>query len=339
MGQEKLPGLQIARAFAALSIAYFHSWNVSRSFPPDTAFPITILRDYGALAVDFFFAISGFVICMQVSRLDFRPLQFIARRAFRLYPLWIVTSCIYLYLTNFVGRSAIQTNAFFAYCLTLLPTETFPFYDVGWSLQHELAFYVMATLIAPWFGAAGLIAFLSAWIVADYFVTLPWYLHNFAAYYPTFLAGVAAYFAYPYLKRLGFFLPVAFGIGLICLHFSVMAPRVAFHAGLFFALIGFTNIAVSEKSVCQRVGVLLGDASYSIYLIHPLVFTFVYIKLQPPLPPIWTQEFFRFGSFAIICALSIASWKLFERPMIKLGNQLIAKRQYLRAKDAKARGN
>ena len=36
---------------------------------------------------------------------------------------------------------------------------------------------------------------------------------------------------------------------------------------------------------------VLGDASYSIYLIHPLVFYCVYWKLQPPLPPIWSEEF------------------------------------------------
>jgi exopolysaccharide production protein ExoZ len=112
--------------FAALGIAYFHSWGVLRSFPPDAAFPIAILRDYGALAIDFFFAVSGFVICMVVSKSNFKPFPFIVRRAFRLYPLWIATSFAYLILTYYVGRSATQTPAFFAYSLTLLPSETFP---------------------------------------------------------------------------------------------------------------------------------------------------------------------------------------------------------------------
>jgi peptidoglycan/LPS O-acetylase OafA/YrhL len=44
-----------------------------------------------------------------------------------------------------------------------------------------------------------------------------------------------------------------------------------------------------------RIRALNGDASYSIYLVHPLVFYFVYIKLQPPLPPLRMQEPLRYG--------------------------------------------
>jgi peptidoglycan/LPS O-acetylase OafA/YrhL len=67
---------------------------------------------------------------------------------------------------------------------------------------------------------------------------------------------------------------------------------------------------------------LLGDASYSIYLFHPLVFYFVYIKLQPPLPPLWMQEPLRYGALVAICALAIVSWKFFERPMIQVGDRV-----------------
>lgn len=68
---DKLPGLQVARAVAALSIAYFHSWVALVRFPKDTVFPLPILTSYGGLAVDLFFAISGFVICLVLSRPSF----------------------------------------------------------------------------------------------------------------------------------------------------------------------------------------------------------------------------------------------------------------------------
>jgi exopolysaccharide production protein ExoZ len=323
MEQDRLPGLQIARAIAALSIAYFHSWHVTMSFPPGTSYPIPLLKDYGWVAVDFFFAISGFVICLVVTRPNFNPLRFIVRRAFRLYPLWIATSLIYLWLTDFLGRSAIQTDAFFAYSLTLLPTEGFPFYDLGWSLQHELAFYALAAMIAPRFGLPGLVAFLAAGISLDRFVTLPWYLHQFASYYPNFLAGIAAYLAYPYLKRFGTLIPIAAGFGLLYL-FTSLLGRAAFPIGIFFVLVGLVNIKLDPNSISERIGVSLGDASYSIYLMHPLVFLYVYIELQPPLPPIWTQEIIRFGCLGIICGLAIISWKFFETPMNRLGATLVA---------------
>jgi exopolysaccharide production protein ExoZ len=316
---EKLSGIQIARAFAALSIAYFHSWHVTMPFSPDTAYPIPILKDFGWIAVDFFFAISGFVICLVVTKPNFKPSQFLIRRAFRLYPLWILTSFVMAYLyRRYLGWPPNTTLGFFAYSLTLLPTEGYPFYDLGWSLQQELAFYVAASLIAPRFGLVGLIAFLSIGAVVDRYATLPWYLHQYTFFYGNFLAGIAAFLTFPRLRWLGFVIPLLIGLGLLY-WFASTIGRVAFPIGLFLVLIAFVNISPTPSSIWERTGVLLGDASYSIYLIHPLVFLFVYAKLQPPLPPIWTEELLRFGSIGAVCLLAIGSWKLFESRMISMG--------------------
>jgi len=323
--QEKLPGLQIARAFAALGIAYFHSWHVTMPFPAGTSFPIPILWNYGWIAVDFFFTISGFVIGLLASKPDFRPLQFLIRRAFRLYPLWIVTSLIFLYLSlKYLGLPERATPAFIAYSMTLLPTDGFPFYDLGWSLQHEIAFYVLAAVLIPRFGLAGLASFLCAGIIADHALTLPWYFHQYASYYPNFLAGLAAFALYRHVSRFGALMPLAIGIGIMVLS-TVGGTRSGYPMGLFLILVGFVNIRTTDQSPFARSWILLGDASYSIYLIHPLVFYYVYVKLQPPLPPIWCQEFLRFGSIAIVLAIAIASWKRFESPAIRLGNRLISR--------------
>ena len=72
MERDRLPGIQVARAAAALSIVYFHSWVALVRFPKETAFPLPILPTYGWLAVDLFFGISGFVICLVVSRPTFQ---------------------------------------------------------------------------------------------------------------------------------------------------------------------------------------------------------------------------------------------------------------------------
>jgi peptidoglycan/LPS O-acetylase OafA/YrhL len=312
----KLAGLQVARAFAALGIAYFHSWHVTMPFPTGTAHPIEVLRDYGWLAVDFFFAISGFVICLATTSPKFRAGSFLIRRAFRLYPLWIATSCVFFYLTRYLGRSPEQTPGFFLYCLTLLPTNGFPFYDLGWSLQHEMAFYLLASLLVPLTGIYGLAAVLLLGVIVDHVFSLPWYLHQYFSYYGNFLAGVAAYLVHRRGLRFGVVLPII--MGLLFIRFA--SDRALFPIGLFFCLLGF---------VCMdrvpRLGVLLGDASYSVYLIHPLVFYSVYINLQPPLPPVWIQEPLRFGSLTLICIVAIASWKLFESPMIRLGEVVARK--------------
>jgi exopolysaccharide production protein ExoZ len=318
--REKLPGLQIARAIAALAIAYIHSWHVTMPFPPATAYPIPFANKFPA--VELFFAISGFVICLISVKPNFRPLQFLARRAFRLYPLWILTSLIFWRLAVVaLGLPEHHTPSFFGYSLTLLPTDGYPFYDIGWSLQHEIAFYILAALLVPRFGLLGLSAFLCAGIAIDHVFTLPWYLHRYAGFYPHFLAGIAAFAAGRHLKAFGFWLPTAIGAGLLVL-FALTIGDAAYPIALFFLLVGLVNIQLNKTSTVGRIGVLLGDASYSIYLIHPLVFYYVYAKLRPPLPPIWSQEFLRFGSIAVVCLLAIASWKLFESPIIRLGNRL-----------------
>jgi exopolysaccharide production protein ExoZ len=209
MHPQKLPGLQIGRAAAALTIAYVHSWHVTTPFPPGTAFPIQTLLDRGAVAVDFFFAISGFVICMVVTSPRFEPLAFAVRRAFRLYPIWIATACVYLGLTHFLGRAPEQTLGFFLFSLTLLPTHGYPFYDVGWSLQHEIAFYLLAALAQRFFGIRGLVAALAAGGIADRLFNLPWPLHQYFSYYPDFLVGVAAFVIAPRVIFLGAFIPLA----------------------------------------------------------------------------------------------------------------------------------
>jgi exopolysaccharide production protein ExoZ len=322
--QNKLPGLQIARALAALTIAYIHSWHVTMPFPPGTAYPIPLVNRFPA--VELFFAISGFVICLIVVKPNFRPLQFLVRRAFRLYPLWIATTLVFLYLSvTALGLPTRNSPAFFVTSLMLLPTEGYPFYDVGWSLQHEIAFYLLATVLVPRFGLLGLTAFLCAGALIDRVVSLPWYLHQYASYYPYFLAGIAAYAASNHSKSPGVWVPAGVGVGLIVLVLAQVLGAVATPVALFLLLVGLANIRPDEASMAGKIGVLLGDASYSIYLIHPLVFCFVYAKLQPPLPPIWSQEFLRFGSIAVVCILAIASWKMFESPMIRIGNRLASR--------------
>jgi peptidoglycan/LPS O-acetylase OafA/YrhL len=311
MRQKKLTGLQVARAFAALGIAYFHSWRPFIGFPPGSASPIPILRDHGWIAVDFFFAISGFVICLVTASPRFDGVAFIIRRVFRLYPLWIATSFIYLYLTRFVGRDARQTSDFFAYSLSLLPTDGFPFYDLGWSLQHEMAFYLLATLMVPWLGLAGLALALAVGIAVDHLFVLPWYLHQYFSYYGNFLAGIAAFVTYRRAEKLGVVLPIVVG----CIVLYYVEIRALFPLGLFCWLIGFLNMRSPS-----RIGEMLGDASYSIYLLHPLIFLYIYISLPDPLPPSWVQEPIRYGALIFICALAIGSWFLFERPFIWIGD-------------------
>jgi peptidoglycan/LPS O-acetylase OafA/YrhL len=209
---QKLPGIQIARAVAALSICYFHSWTILDRFPKGTSHPIAWLAERGWLGVDLFFAISGFVICLIATRSGFNVRPFLIRRAFRIYPLWLLMLTLFA-LMAWLWRGALPTETigYFLYSATLLPTENFPLYDIGWSLQHEIMFYLVVALVTPLFGVSGIILALCASVAVNHLLNLPWYFANLAFYHAEFLAGIIAFLVLPYVRRLGALLPLTIG--------------------------------------------------------------------------------------------------------------------------------
>ena len=319
MDNNKQAGIQIARAVAAIGIAYFHSWHVILSFPADSAHPIPLLKDYGFLAVNFFFAISGYVICIVATRTGFSSVDFLTRRVFRIYPLWIASSYVFLHLAKTIrGMSPQDTPFFIHYSLSLLPTKGYPFYDVGWSLQHEMAFYLLAALIVPVLGLTGLACALGLGAVLNTIVDLPWYFAQLLSYYPNFLAGMVAFAAYKHFQMLNGLFLIVLGFGMLSACIALAMPS-AYPVAFCSMLLGFVSLTIKPGSILETVGTALGDASYSIYLFHALVFLVIYGHLQPPLPPVWTEEFLRFGAIAATCILALVSWRVFETPFNRLG--------------------
>lgn len=322
MGQDRFEGIQAARAVAALSVVYFHSWTVLDRFPKDTAHPIACLASYGWIGVDLFFAISGFVIALVVSRPDFNAREFLIRRAFRLYPLWLLLLTLWALLAwAWRGARPIETLGYFFYSVTLLPTREFPFYDIGWSLQHEMIFYAMAAAIIPLFGIAGLTIVLALSVVANHVLPLPWYLSNLTAYHGEFLAGLLAFQLLPRLRWLGALLPI--GAGLFGLYFCIFiwGDRPYFPIALFFLIIGFANLGTIRDPLLRGL-VALGDASYSIYLIHPLFFTIVKAATLGFSSVLWLEEPTRWTAIMLALILAEISWRTIEAPMISLGARL-----------------
>jgi exopolysaccharide production protein ExoZ len=116
----KNEGLQVARAIAALSVAYFHSYIALRPFPDAAQMPIVALKNWGYLGVNFFFAISGFVICLVASKPTFSPASFAVKRVFRLFPMYWVAMAMVVVLI-LLGKYRVEPLGHFLYSMTLLP--------------------------------------------------------------------------------------------------------------------------------------------------------------------------------------------------------------------------
>jgi exopolysaccharide production protein ExoZ len=320
MDRQTFPGIQVARAIAALSVMYFHSWTVLTRFPADTAYPIPLLSNYGWLGVDLFFAVSGFVICVVVSRSEFNTASFLTNRVLRIYPLWLLTLTLFAVLA-LSWRKPVETETigYFLYSATLLPTIEFPFYNIGWSLQYEMMFYLLAAAIVPIFGVRGLIVALAVVIVSLRSIDLPSYLYNSATYFSEFLVGVLAFLFLPQTRRLGAVPSLLFGSLLLWFFMTIWGNRPYVPIALFFLITGFANLQASRwiDPLAHT-----GDASYSIYLIHPLAFLVASAFISKMSLPVWSEEPVRFASMLIIICISQVNFHLFEKPFIRLGKRV-----------------
>ncbi len=290
-----LNGLQALRASAALLVVADHSIEtlvekagcaIDRSFA-------SFLGDFG---VAIFFVISGFIIIHSHGR-DFgragAPLRFFLKRIGRIVPLyWLVTV---IYSLKLVVVGAAPTLGSFLLSLFFIPQQRpdaiygRPVYELGWTLQYEMAFYITVAIALCLNFRAGIV------LVAGVFLTLTslnggGYLGsaNPLAYLGApivlyFLAGVAIAFARQKLNSdsWNWMRPGFWGAILICIFLLAMTMTIHawFGDGLFpEALTALTAVLATascafavekpKPSLAKSVSRGLGDSTYSIYLTH-----------------------------------------------------------------------
>lgn len=318
----KNEGIQAARALAALSVAYFHSYIALRGFPETAQNPIPFFKEWGFLGVNFFFAISGYVICLIASKPHFDAKSFAIKRLFRLYPMYwaimAVVACMIL-----LGRYRPESLSHFLYSLTLLPQPSASVYDVSWTLEREVVFYAIAAVTVPIVGIWGLAVVLAALAYAGFMLGNPWSFHIVSSMQADFLGGVIVFLI---SRRLRIRTPAAaalIAIGAASLWYT-RSHDFAFSATICLSaiLLGITNLDLPWSRRPLRWLVDMGDASYSLYLVHLLIFT-----LMAPLPikaalPEWLCEPWRLGSIAISIAIASWTWRVIELPMIAVGNRI-----------------
>jgi exopolysaccharide production protein ExoZ len=264
---QKLRSIQALRAIAACAVVVLHAY-------PDVHAP-TGAAGYGAAGVDLFFVISGFIMA-NVSQ-GRTAKAFLADRLWRIYPLWWVALVPWLFMVP-------RGPTFIASSLTLWPIYAGGYYvpvlKVGWTLSFELLFYFGMTLalrtraIVPLaLYALALVGALTTRNPLLQFVGSPMALE--------FLMGVVIA-RLPRRSMAGLLVPL--GIGL----FALSSPAVgdvesslgaywtlwrALEWGCPAALIVWGALSVEPlfKHRSLDLPVAIGDASYSVYLFHPVV--------------------------------------------------------------------
>lgn len=344
--------VQMLRALAALTVVIGHAqaqaiFDVAKfgaSFTPSHILP------WGA-GVDLFFVISGFIMVISSEKLFAAPgasVTFITRRLARIIPLYWAFSTLYLLTKVEFGSpdgnplpSFPQILASYAFW----PADTFgdgyprPFYTLGWTLNYEMFFYALfaVLIVFPREKAVGLVAaVLAAGVTLGLFFK-PDFV-PFAFWSQPIVLEFALGMGIALLFRRGIELGAPlrlclFALAVIFLCFDGMdaahkavewitpndLSRVL-NWGLPAAILLAAAVLKPQKRQAEgafaNMAVMLGDASYALYLVHP----FVIVSLNK----IWIKcglyQSFGYWSYIVmvligasLAALAVHRW--FEMPV------------------------
>jgi peptidoglycan/LPS O-acetylase OafA/YrhL len=283
------------------------------------------------LAVDFFFALSGFVLAHAYTerlRTGMSPRSFLMLRLVRLYPLYILGTAIGMLILPLTSHAdgfsqlAIEIAAAVLFLPSPVTELLYPFNFPAWSLFHELlingAFGALSNLLSR-VVLCGIVA-ISAVILAGYAIWLGsldtsnswvYFEGGFVRVSFSFFAGVLVYRIWQ--KRpapLNF--PAALLSAILLALLSLPVPphyAAVYHVSLVllaFPLLLWLGASSTPIRPIASVCSWLGEISYAVYVLHvPMIIALR--KLHTPLGPLW--------SLVVIVAAAHFATRFFDRPV------------------------
>lgn len=295
---KQLRSIQALRFLAASLVVYAHSVDSAQRLGA-TALSLApgFLENFGAIGVDIFFVISGFIIAYTAFfRSNMTAREFIRHRIIRVVPFYYLLSVPWavmrVHFAGFHFGTLIATALFWP---AMPHGMAQPYLDAGWTLCFEMLFYVSIAfaLLGRWAWLFPVIIFVANLAIRSLtslaesspggsiivFLGSPLILE--------FLAGVGiAYVWHRGLKKsvvvsaLSISGVVVFVVYLLTYGYDDVSEQ-QFDAGISRVLLFGTPAALLITGALQLEPILaqlplaalvfLGDASYSIYLVHPLV--------------------------------------------------------------------
>jgi peptidoglycan/LPS O-acetylase OafA/YrhL len=336
---EVLSSVQAGRAIAALLVIFYHASLYIFALDKYWGFdPAYHFFDFSHAGVEFFFVLSGFII-FYIHHKDLgKPSQFFSyasKRFMRIYPIyWLVLAgivSVYFLVPSFGYPYHRQLDTIISSVLLVHVngsenTEL----AVAWTLYHEILFYAFFALLI--FNKRFGIIMMSAWMGASAatLVMKPDYYPIAFLFSPLqllFGMGILACWitnnlpvpAPKLLVLLGFAIFMAAGIEEDYLVLLEEMPRdLVYGAGSTLILIGIVTLERRGQLKAPAPVLLMGNASYIIYLIHFTLLSFlakIFIRLgtREALPAM--------ASYALIVAmavcLGIAAHLWIERPLLR----------------------
>jgi len=281
--------IQAARGIAALLVVLFHATSIAEFYLHHDFAAGLFVFGYGG--VDVFFVLSGLVIVWahghEIGHPD-RLRPYLVRRVIRIYPVFWIVAAILTPIYFGVPRHASDLVTLFRSFLLLNPIDN-AVVSVAWSLTHEIYFYVLfgAVLALPWRFAGSLISIWLSLSAVSYLASIlthgrlhapSWAGFWLSPYNLEFAMGCATAYALRIraVDRGRLLGPIGAAIIVVC---GVNEPILHRHFGQTHSIVcyGFATMLLVWGAVqweqrtnrqMPRFLLVLGDASYSIYLTH-----------------------------------------------------------------------
>jgi exopolysaccharide production protein ExoZ len=342
----RFQSIQYLRGVAALMVVAFH-------VTPSKAGLI------GAAGVDIFFVISGFIMWVVSTARETTAGEFLSHRILRVVPLyWAFTLLL-------AGTAAAVPSAFSRLQLTadhlLMSLAFIPYLDAstgkitpllvqGWTLNYEMFFYVVmaVALLFPRRSQLAIIAFvlLSLPVVGMMVPLRPVLVRPYTdPLLLEFLAGLGI----GVLWSRGLLPGKSWAMGLVAVSIAgfVLAAMAGEDAERYRVLtwgipsgllvLGLLSIESSVGILKFRLGALIGDASYSIYLSHTFVISIASKLLADVIADPGVRTAWFVSIMPPLCTLGgILAYKFVELPTLKRLRMTIVTLSTLPAQPAKA---
>lgn len=345
--------LDILRMFAAVAVVIFHFGIWSYPFRIGLIEPIFQSAN---IAVGFFFFLSGFIL-VYVSRENFKKYSFdiknfYKKRLVRILPAYFLAMFLMglVYPLHFGFFPDIKH--FILEILLLqswIPGSVTNVNFVAWSLSVEIFFYLLFPLLFKMLikNSKTFVTLASAfWVITNVFVLLSAFgfnqdniaINQFTKFFPLFHLNIfmfGMFFSKLFITKNVFVLklqsPIVFiGTILFFIIYAQLVPNqmlIGQHDGLLLPLFitlvfgVFSLKGVYKKILNNRLFMLLGKASYGIYIYQVVIYYFMYWFYKKIGVFDLLKEEGRFFVFLVVLLFaSVLSYEFFEK---KIRNLLI----------------